>query len=72
MAKLSFDSLNYSREAGMFTVTGKNYLEVATKLRAVEGIDGVEHDEDNGEYVFTYNKIIIDQQGVKDLFKKLK
>ena len=72
MAKLSFDSLNYSRTAGMFTVTGKDYLAVAMKLRQVEGIDGIEHDEDNGEYVLTYNKAVYTQDGLKDLFKKLK
>lgn len=72
MAKLTIESLNYSREAGMVTVSGKNYLEVAKKLREVEGVDGVEHDEDNGEYVLTYNKLIIDEAKLKATFKSLK
>ena len=72
MAKLTIESLNYSREAGMVTVSGKGYLEVAKKLSKVEGVDGVEHDEDNGEYVFTYNKLIIDEAKLKAVFKSLK
>jgi hypothetical protein len=72
MAKLTIESLNHSREAGMVTVSGKNYLEVAKKLGQVEGVEGVEHDEDNGEYVFTYNKLIIDELKLKAVFKSLK
>lgn len=72
MARISFDSLNYSRDAGMFTVSGKDYLAVADKLRSVEGLEVVEHDADNSEIVFTYSKIIIDQDRVKQLFKQAK
>lgn len=72
MAKLTIESLNYSREAGMVTVSGKNYLEVAKKLLKVEGVEGVEHDEDNCEYVMTYNKLIIDELKLKAIFKSLK
>lgn len=72
MAKITFDSLNYSRNAGMFTVSGKDYLAVADKLRRVEGLEVVEHDADNNEIVFTYNKIIVDQNSVKQLFKQAK
>jgi hypothetical protein len=72
MAKLTIESLNYSREAGMITISGKDYLAVAMKMREVQGIDGIEHDEENGEYVLTYNKAFYTQDGMKDLFKKLK
>lgn len=72
MARLSFDSLNYSRTAGMFTVSGKGYLEIALKLRDVDGIDGIEHDVDNSEYVCTFNKEFHDKDKIKEIFKSVK
>lgn len=72
MAKLAFNNLNYSREAGMFTVSGKGYLPIALRLREETGIDGVEHDADCEEYVFTYHKAHFDQDGIRELVKSTK
>jgi hypothetical protein len=71
-AKISFESLLHSRTAGQFTISGKGYLEAAKKMMKVDGIEGIEHDEDNSEYVLQYRKTVIDQEGVKELFKKSK
>jgi hypothetical protein len=71
-AKISFDSLNHSRTAGMFTISGKGYLEAAKKMLKQDGIEGIEHDEDNGEYVLNYKKTVVDQDKVKELFKQCK
>lgn len=71
-AKLSFDSLNHSRSAGMFTISGKGYLEAAKNMLKHKGIEGIEHDADNSEYVMTYNKVMIDQDMIKELFKQAK
>ena len=70
--RLTFDSLEYSRTAGMVTVSGKGYFEMAKALINESGVDGVEHDEDNSEYVLTYNKAYFDTDGIKDLYKSLK
>jgi len=69
MARLSIDSLERSRTAGMATISGKGYLEVAKKLIDVDGVDGIEHDIDNKEYVVTYNKSHWTTEGFKDLYK---
>lgn len=72
MAKITFDSLNHSHTAGMFTVTGKDYLSVANKLKQIKGVDSIEHDQDNQEFVFTYCKAVYSQDAIKELFKQLK
>jgi hypothetical protein len=70
--RLTFDPLNYSRTAGMFTVSGKNYLSIVGLLRGERGIDGLEHDADNEEYVFTFNKTIIDAEYIKQIYHECK
>ena len=70
--RLTFDSLNYSRTAGMFTVSGKDYLRVVGYLRGLTGIDGVEHDEDNSEYVFTFDKTVYDQKEIMETYRQAK
>lgn len=72
MARLTFDALNYSRTAGMFTVSGKGFLAIGKAMAQQAGIDGVELDEDNSEYTLTYSKAYFEQGAIKDLFKKLK
>ena len=70
--RLEFNSLNHSRTAGMFTVSGKGYLAAAAKAKGVKGIDAIEHDADVGEYVFTYCKACFDQAAIRNLFKSNK
>jgi hypothetical protein len=72
MSKLTIESLNYSRTAGMVTISGKDYYAVAKKMAAIDGVDGIEHDEDNGEYVLTFNKASYDNDGIKILHKECK
>jgi hypothetical protein len=70
--RLTFDSLNYSRTAGMFTVSGKNYLSVVGLLKSEHGVDGIEHDVDNEEYTFSFNKTILDTICIKELYREAK
>lgn len=72
MSKLTFESLNYSRTAGMITISGKGYHEVATKLCNIDGFDGIEHDVNEGEYVLTFNKAYYDVDGVREVYKSCK
>lgn len=72
MARLTFDSLNHSRTAGMFTVSGKGYLALGKAMAQQPGIEGVEVDESSNEYTLTYHKASFDQCGIRDLFKSLK
>jgi hypothetical protein len=71
-ARITFDSLMHSRTAGMFTISGKGYLEAAKNMLKTKGIEGAEHDAENSQYVMTYNKTMMDQEFIKDLFKKAK
>ena len=70
--RLTFDALEYSRTAGMMTISGSGYLPVAKEMANVDGVDGVEHDADNEEYVLTYNKADFSKEGIKDIYKKIK
>lgn len=72
MSKLTFDSLNHSRTAGMITVSGKGYLGIAKKMMIEKGVDGLEHDASEGEYIITYNKGFFDRCGIKQLYKAAK
>jgi len=70
--KLVKQSLNYSRDAGNFTVEGKGAQEVANLLSEIEGIEGQEWDTEYEIYSLTWDKNTWDWDSVKDHYKAAK
>ena len=70
--KIEFNSNNYSREVGFFTVIGKGALSVGNGLCSFNGISCAEWDEEYNMYSVAYSKAHWTKEGIKDLYKKVK
>ena len=72
MARLEIISVNYSRESGMASISGRGFYSIAKLMEKSAGIDCVEYDEEEGSITICFNKSHFDVDGFKDLYKKSK